>query len=134
MLKIETELKQAFRNGISIGLGIFTKYAVNQGEEVYEDSVEFSKIFDAKEIDALPAYKVQWLKKYATYNQESNNWYLSLDDARFWNHDENPNCKYVDKSKMVAVRRIEAGEELTSDYREFCDYCKNVDFGFEILN
>jgi SET domain-containing protein len=33
---------------------------------------------------------------------------------------------------VTALKDIEADEELTSNYREFCDSCKKGDFGFVI--
>lgn len=40
----------------------------------------------------------------------------------FVNHSDTPNCKFIDKyitnRKMVTIRDIKAGEELTSDYRQ----------------
>ena len=41
---------------------------------------------------------------------------------------------YNDKGKgtIVALKDIHCNEELTSNYREFDDYSKEGDFGFEI--
>lgn len=43
------------------------------------------------------------------------------DDARFINHSETPNLLCYLDDFVVAARDIEAGEELTENYREFHD-------------
>ena len=47
-----------------------------------------------------------------------------IEDADHVNHSCNPNCGIKDKLKIVAMRDIEAGEELTIDYAmmESSDY------------
>lgn len=47
-----------------------------------------------------------------------------LEDACFINHSCNPNCGIKDKLKVVAMRKIKKGEEITFDYAmsETSDY------------
>jgi len=43
---------------------------------------------------------------------------VCADDARFMNHSENPSC--LDEGETTSAKRdIQAGEELTCDYRTF---------------
>lgn len=46
-------------------------------------------------------------------NRLSVGWYV--------NHSRTPNLEAGDDGRFRALRRIEAGEELTADYRTFCD-------------
>lgn len=61
------------------------------------------------------------------------NYILCADNARFFNHSDNPNTHVVEdpedeETADVASKDIQIGEELTVDYREF-----DADpyFGFE---
>ena len=126
MLLIEVEVKDT--NGK--GLWLFTPNFIPKGTVVYKDS-EMCHIWNNDKVNSLPEIKKNWWHKYATYKQAENNWYLCTDDARYWNHDDNPNCRYIG-DEMIAVEDILKGQELTSDYKEFCDECKSGNFDFEI--
>lgn len=47
---------------------------------------------------------------------------MDFDDDRFRNHSDDPNCRNIGSSdgteKVVAVKDIQEGEELTCDYKE----------------
>lgn len=139
MLIVKILLKESFRNGVSIGLGIFANEFIPAGTVVYKDCSEFSRIFTTEEVNTLPQIKQDWLHKYATYKKNDDTWYLCTDEAKYWNHDNNPNCKYESnlndnkEAHMIAIRDIQIGEELTSDYKEFCDFCKDGNFGFDVI-
>lgn len=49
----------------------------------------------------------------ANLNRLSVGWYV--------NHSAEPNVAAGEDGRFCALRRIEAGEELTADYRTFCD-------------
>ncbi len=126
MLLIEVEVKDT--NGK--GLGLFTTKFIQKGTIVYKDS-DMSQIWSDEKVKSLPQIKREWWDKYATYKAIEKQWYLCTDDARFWNHSNNPNCRYIG-DEMIAIEDILQGEELTSDYKEFCDECKNGNFNFDI--
>lgn len=132
-MTIETYLKEVPGKG----LGIFSTKHINASDIVYEDDDFMSKIFHNTWIKELPEIQQKFIKKYATYKKDTNIWYLCLDDARFWNHSDTPNTTYIIDSKgngyMVAIHHIPPGTELTSNYREFCDECKDGYFDFEIV-
>jgi len=54
-----------------------------------------------------------WLGVPKNLNRLSVGWYL--------NHADEPNLAAGDDGRFRALRRIAAGEELTADYRTFCD-------------
>ena len=43
-------------------------------------------------------------------------WTIPLTNARHINHCCDPNCKFNDKSEVIAIRPIKAGEEISIDY------------------
>lgn len=128
-MTIETILHETLTKGI----GLFTKQEIKKGDVVYIDDKNFDKIIPKMEYDRYTIIQKKYIDEYASYISSIDSFYLCCDNARFFNHSESPNTKYIN-NKCIAVRDIKIGEELTGDYREFCDICKNGDFGFEILN
>jgi SET domain-containing protein len=126
---VRTTLKEVPHKGI----GLFTVGKINKGEIIYKDDTNFDRIFLKKEVDTFPPVLQEYIHSQAAYNKDTEEYYLCCDNARFWNHSDTPNTKYSRETGLViALQDIAAGEELTSDYREFCDSCKEGDFGFEI--
>ena len=65
------------------------------------------------------ADKTEW-----RINKKTNKYILCADDARFFNHSDNPTC--IDSDSIpdeegidVAARDLESGEELTCNYKVF---------------
>lgn len=115
MLRIPTFL--ASSNIPNAGLGLFTRDAVPAGTILWQ----FDAGFD-QEIRVLPEDPI--LRRYVLIygyipHDEPKRWVLCLDDARFFNHSDTPNCADLDDYTRAA-RDLRAGEELTSDYRAFC--------------
>ena len=140
MLLVKEEIRPAYRKNkkgdiICIGSGIFALEFIPKGTVVYTEGA-FSQTFSYKMVlHCFPKVKQDFIYKYATYDKVNTEWHLCTDHAHLWNHDDNANCRYQSEEDldMVAVRDIQIGEELTCDYREFCDNCKEGNFGFDIL-
>lgn len=132
MMIIETFLKETTNKGI----GLFTKKFIKKGDIVYQDEDLFSKSIPNKILETLPEIQIKFIKTYSSYIEAENIWYLCLDNARFFNHSETPNTKYlIDETGngyCIALNNINSDEELTSDYREFDDNFKKGNFDFEI--
>ena len=50
---------------------------------------------------------------------ETEKYILCGDDARFFNHADDPNCDDSKRDTTLALRDIPEGEELTVNYRTF---------------
>lgn len=109
------------------GIGIFAKEFIAKGTIVWEFNEKFDLVLSKKEVDQLsPAAKEQFLN-YAYVSKKTGKYILCSDDSRFFNHSLNANTKCeVPESPdsnealvCLATRDIQAGEELTNDYREF---------------
>lgn len=115
MLRIPTFLAPSAIPGA--GLGLFTRDPVRRGTIIWQ----FDHGFD-QEVRALPEDPI--LRRFVLVygycpHDEPKRWVLCMDDARFFNHSDTPNCTDTDDFTR-AGRDLEAGEELTSDYRAFC--------------
>lgn len=116
------------------GVGLFTAEDIVQGQLIYKDDLAFDRLIPAKILETYPKPLIEFVQEHAAYYKDQDAYYLCCDNARFWNHSDTPNTKYSKETgEVIALETISKGQELTSDYREFCDNCKEGDFGFKIL-
>ena len=80
-------------------------------------------------MDSFPEPFLDHIRHYV-YLEEGGHYVLCGDNAKFMNHAEDPNCTDADPQYTVARRAIEAGEELTCDYREFDIDCRTFGLSF----
>ncbi len=129
-LLVKTKLREVSGKGI----GLFADEFIKKDQIIYQDDISFDRVISKTDLNKMPKVTQEFIKEYAAYSKSKESYYLCCDNARFWNHSDNPNTRYVDSSGAVfALRDIAVDEELTSDYREFCDHCKDGDFGFTII-
>jgi len=117
MLRVQTYIKKAYRDQIEIGFGLFALNKIPKGTIIWKLDHGLDLVLDQA---VYPEPINSFIKKYAY--REGYRLILCSDDARYINHSFNPNMHdYVDSngSWTVALCDIEAGEELTSDYRSF---------------
>lgn len=113
MLKIKTYVAPS----VIAGKGLYTVDNIAMGQPVWLHDSKCDLII---EVDEIPPYLRDYFDKYSTVSKTIRGklkYHLDGDDARFMNHSEDPNIVFID-SLGVALRDIEANEELTCDYRE----------------
>lgn len=119
MLRVKTRL------GLSMidGIGLFANQFIPQDTIVWE----YNPLIDLKlredEIQSLAEGARQQVQKYS-YRDEMTGLYIFCgDDARFFNHSDDPNCADVNwgpfGGRTIAARDIQSGEELTCNYASF---------------
>lgn len=102
------------------GLGLYAGEDIPKNTIVWKFNPIIDKFIDPEEIPTLPEHIQEFINTYAYLLEETNNYCLGLDNDRFTNHSENPNTKAImGESKVIAIRDIKKGEEITSNYREF---------------
>lgn len=116
MLKIRTAVQKSTIP--DAGLGLITLDNLIEGQIVEEIDTELYARFSVETVSKMWELQRDFFKCYS-FIQEGYH-YLPLDNARFMNHSESPNLSYRDK-KWIANRRIAAGEELFTDYKEFAE-------------
>jgi uncharacterized protein len=117
MLHPSTELRFI---SAEIGYGVFATEFIPQGTITWvRDSLDqtFSPVKFAAMSVMSGVYREQ-LNKYA-YRDEAGDYVLCWDLGRFINHSCNPSSLGYNLDLEIAVRDIQAGEELTSDYSTF---------------
>lgn len=107
------------------GMGVFAVEFVPRGTPIWRFESEFDRAFTPAQFAALPELAQAHLRQHAYPEASSGNWILSGDLTIFMNHASPPNTgalpDAVEPVTTVALRDIEAGEELTCDYYAFDD-------------
>ena len=92
--------------------GVFAKEYVHKGERV---AILGGEVMLIDEIDALPdelqGYPMQIEERFVFGSRRHE-----AEDTDYFNHSCNPNCGFRGQIFLVAMRDIEAGEEITFDY------------------
>ncbi len=109
------------------GIGLFADEFIPKGTKVWEYTNWFDFSLTKDQFSQLSEAAKEQFLNYAYLSKESNKYVLCSDDARFFNHDNNPNVSCVvpvndhfeDALECFATRDIQKGEELTNDYSEF---------------
>jgi SET domain-containing protein len=102
------------------GVGVFAAEAIPAGALIWKLDPTFDRLIRHDEIKGLPATFRKFAERYGyPYPHDPSLLVLELDNGRFMNHSAAPNTCFTDPDAGYALRRIEAGEELTCDYSEF---------------
>jgi SET domain-containing protein len=115
MLLSETKLQQSEIDG----LGVFAVQLISIGTCVWEYDPTVDVIMDRGTVLNLPEPAREHIRKHALTLGDGN-YQLGMDNNQYVNHSNNPNLIWApDYNQFIAGRNIEAGEELTKDYRTF---------------
>jgi hypothetical protein len=119
MLLIETRVASSAIHG----LGLFAIKNVPRGTPIWKYQPGFDREFSPNQLTALPPEAQRHLRWFAYLDLLSGHWVLSGDHACFMNHASVPNTGVpagtLPPVVTVALRDIEAGEEITCDYFAF---------------
>jgi hypothetical protein len=123
MIHPDTELR--FINE-KIGYGIVALKRIPKGTITWALD-KLDRLFTPGEVDAMDELYQHVLDKY-TYRNSQGNYILCWDNARFVNHSSRSNCLTTAYEFEIAIRDIQAGEELTDDYGYL-----NLEDAFEVV-
>jgi len=103
------------------GIGLFAAAPIPAGTILWRLDESFDRAVDEVELARLDVVAQLQVQRYAYVDPVRRVRILCGDDARFFNHADDANCRDEpdsDGTATVAVRDIAAGEELTWDYSE----------------
>ena len=89
------------------GIGVYAERRIEPGELVWDYAGEEKWIKDIQPQLWQYCFQVDY-DRYVLPKKKSAGWYL--------NHSCEPNCVIMGRTKIVALRRIEPGEEVAFDY------------------
>lgn len=107
------------------GVGVFAAIEIPAGTLIWEFTPGVDWRFTPKELGSFPQPYQTKLRTWC-YLEESGQYVLCGDNARFMNHSFEPNCDDGGE-RTTTLRAIAAGEELTCDYRCFDMESRNGD-------
>lgn len=100
------------------GMGLFAATELEPGTIIWEFTPSVDWRIQPDELKSFPEPYRSRLRHYL-YRDDSGAFVLCGDNAKFMNHEDDPNCDDSDQFHTVTRRWIAAGEELTCDYRQF---------------
>ncbi|MGQ9598068.1 MAG: SET domain-containing protein [Anaerolineae bacterium] len=114
-----------------IGYGVFTTAFIPRGTIVYVEDALDIRIGPDSPLLSDPRY-MELIARYSTRDARGNRW-LSWDIGKYVNHCCHYNCLDTAYGFEIAVRDIQAGEEITDDYGLFnleqdlvlCGHCED---------
>lgn len=104
------------------GLGVFTREPIRKGDLVWRFDTRFDRVIPVEDVAAAPAHMQEFMERYAYPLPSDPERFvvLDVDEGRFMNHADEPNCEFPpDGETGWAARDIAAGEELTCHYACF---------------
>jgi len=116
MLLIKTSLRLSPIHGI----GCFTEEKIRNGQVIWEFDERIDLRIPVSKLSEYPLPIQEFLSiyGYAEMYEGQKVMILCGDHSRHFNHSENPNLMDT-PLKSIAIRDIEAGEELTCNYHSF---------------
>jgi len=102
------------------GVGVFAVDRVRAGTRIWTFDRHFDLAVPKAELLAKPPCISSLMVRYAyPYHEDHGVLILESDNGRFMNHSFEPNTDFKPHIEAYALRDIDAGEEITCDYREF---------------
>jgi hypothetical protein len=128
VLMVETELSVSPIHGI----GAFLTQPVRKGQVIWRFDSRIDRVFSDAELREMPAQLQQFLRTYSTFHAGLKLWVLCGDNGRHFNHSDTPNTRSLGIAfgDDVAAEDLDAGTELTSDYRTICDAIRSAGVEF----
>ena len=103
------------------GIGLFAAEPLNAGTPVWRLDEPFDQVVDETALARLDTFAQLQVRRYAYLDPLRRVRILCGDDARFFNHADDANCRddlASGGTVTVTVRDVAEGEELTWDYNE----------------
>ena len=100
------------------GTGVFTPAPIPAHTRIWVFTEQIDWRLTPEELASFPEPYQKRLRAWCYLNGDGR-YVLCGDNARFMNHSNTPNCDDPEGQYTITNRDIEAGEELTSDYRTF---------------
>jgi len=111
---VKTKLKESTIHGV----GLFADQDIKKNANVYSSNNRLDLRVSESEFSLLSDDEKSTIKHYGYFDNKNKVWSLLFDNMRFCNHSVEGNIA-LHGDKVVAIRDIKNGEELTQDYGEF---------------
>jgi SET domain-containing protein len=128
MMMVDTEVKPSEIHG----LGVFLLEPVPAGGLIWCFDSRIDRVYAEAEIESLPPHLQNYLRTYSTWHEQTALYVLCGDNGRYFNHSDTPSTfsESISFGEDRAIRDLEHGDELTSDYATICDNVRRNGNGF----
>lgn len=123
MLKVKVELKESKGRGI----GAFSAQFIPKNTKIWEFTQGMDVRIFGEDEELLDDIGREFLYKYGYL--ENNTWTICIDEGRHFNHSSHPNT-YDNEEGTFALKDINVGEEITTNYFEICDWNRENGLNF----
>ncbi len=127
MLKVKTYIRESIQLGC--GMGCFADEFIPANTLIWEYNPLIDRRFTDIDLEKFTDLELQFIDTYS-YKFDGY-YYLCVDNARFMNHNNNPNtyeCSY--EQKTYSAVDIKRGTELLSNYEVFGKTNDDKNFNF----
>ena len=115
MLLVKTRLGMSKLHGI----GLFADEFIAKGTVTQRYSPLFDPSYTQEEVSGLPEMQRNTILHHAYFDKDLNKLVMPGDDLRYINHNEGDPNILSTPTEDVAARDIQAGEEMTCNYKAF---------------
>ncbi|TPN83115.1 SET domain-containing protein-lysine N-methyltransferase [Mesorhizobium sp. CU2] len=116
MLLVDTYLDKSAIQGI----GVFARNRIAKGTLVWKLDARFDRRIPVDTYESQTGPIKSYLDRYSYPDRRDPSFIVfEADDARYMNHDDDPNCDVSTPEETYALRDIAPGEELTCSYHHF---------------
>ncbi len=116
MLQVRTYIDKSRIDGI----GLFAGEFIPKGKIVWKFVKGLDFVIKKDRLNKLSKIDKSFVLHFGYYDAKKGGYVICVDDARFFNHAENPNTDNpVDEDFTYASKDIQKGEEITCNYFEF---------------
>jgi hypothetical protein len=101
------------------GFGVFAKQFIPKGTKVWEFNPIFDIVLSEEQFEALPPSSREEIEIHLYQPDVGGKLYYESTMGKYMNHSRDPNVDFSEIGCGWATRDIEAGEEMTCNYRDF---------------
>lgn len=103
------------------GIGLFANEAIKKDQIVWQFNPLIDVLLSKDEMNSLSISSKEQFLNYAYLDITIGKYLLCGDDARFFNHSDEPNCydSNINPEVTIANKDIAIGEEITCNYKTF---------------
>jgi len=110
------------------GFGVFAKGFIPRGAKVWEFNPTFDITFTEQQFEALPPATRAEIEIHLYQPEPGGLLYYESTMGKYMNHSREANVDFSEIGVGWATRDIQAGEELTCDYRHFMADVSHIDY------
>lgn len=115
-------IKYKLRSSELHGIGLFSDQDIKKGSLIYTASPVLDLNISQDQFDSLSQNEKDEILWWGFFDKPSQKWHVDFDVSKFINHSFEATVtqnEQHDEAYLVAMKDIEAGEELTQNYLEF---------------